>query len=208
MNSAIRILVSDPHGAIVRHLTSLSVEDRFQRFGAALDDAALARYAAALDFGRDRLFCVFDENERLAGLVHVRLDWRRETAWAGVSVSPGSRCQGYGYALLCVAVLDARRAGRTRLALPGLAENRIMLHLARKAGLSVIDEFGKPGAYVALGEPAARAPAPQRSTTARRLRAVMVGMLLPIFGLDMAVMLAAGAACSTCKPPLVAAARR
>ena len=39
------------------------------------------------------------------------------------------------------------------------------------------------------------------------LRAVMVGMLLPIFGLDMAVMLAAGASCSTCKPPPVAAAK-
>jgi len=145
MNAAIRTLASDAHDAIVRHLTSLSAEDRFLRFGAVLDNDAIWRYTATIDFGRDKVFGCFEE-ERLVGVAHLRREWRRDSAWAGISVAPGSRCRGYGYALMCVAALEARRCERRRLALPGLAENHIMLHLARKAGLSVIDEFGRPGA--------------------------------------------------------------
>jgi len=204
MNAAIRTLASDAHDAIVRHLTSLSAEDRFLRFGAVLDNDAIWRYTATIDFGRDKVFGVFEE-ERLVGVAHLRREWRRDSAWAGISVAPGSRCRGYGYALMCVAALEARRCERRRLALPGLAENHIMLHLARKAGLSVIGELGRSGAYVLLGEPEA---VPQRAPAGRRARSLLVGLLLPIFGFDMALMIAASAACDSCKAPQVTAAVR
>src|SRR5262245_52897087 len=149
VNAAIHTLAADSRDAVVRHLLGLTDEDRRLRFGTLLDDDALRRYAASIDFARDRVTGLFEAGDRFVGLAHVRLDWRRDTAWAGLSVAPASRGRGYGYMLLCIAVLEARRAGCSSLALPGLAQNHIVRHLARKTGLSIIDASGGRCAYLA-----------------------------------------------------------
>ena len=146
MNAAIRLLTSAAREQIAQHFNRLPAEERSLRFGAALDDAPIRYYVAGIDFARDRLFGVFEEGESLAGVAHLRLQGRGGSAWLVVSVSPASRCRGYGYALLRAAAMEARRLACGRLALSGLAENRILLHLARKAGLSVINELGEVGA--------------------------------------------------------------
>lgn len=208
MNAAIRTLSSHSRDALARHLCQLSSEERRLRFGVALSDAAIEAHVAAINFGRDKLFGLFEEGDALVGVAHVALPAQSDGAELGLSVAAGSRCLGYGYALLCTAALQARRAGRRRLTMHCLAENRIMIHLARKAGMSVIGQSGEAGAHMALGDivlPAA--PDAARASAGRRVRALLVGVLLPVFVLDMALMLAAGSACDSCKPQLAAAQR-
>ena len=209
MNAAIRILTSPARDEIARHYTHLSAEDRLWRFGAALDDDALGNHVARINFARDKLFGVFEDGDALVGVAHLRLEALSDTAWLGISVAPGSRCRGYGYALLCAATLQARRAGRSRLVVPGLAENPIVVHLARKAGLSVINESGRPGSHIPLGKAPELASAHQaaRSIAARRARSLLLAALLPIFTFDMALMLTAGAVCASCKPQAVLSQR-
>jgi GNAT superfamily N-acetyltransferase len=209
MNAAIRILTSAARDQIARHMTHQSAEDRALRFGAALDDAAIGNYVAGINFARDKLFGVFEEGDALVGVAHLRLEALSSAAWLGISVAAASRCRGYGYALLCVAALQARRAGRGRLMLPGLAENPIVVHLARKAGLSVIDELGKAGTQIALGKVPQlhRLHRPAHASAGRKVRTLVIGALLPIFSLDMALMLAVSAACDSCKRPAVVSQR-
>jgi RimJ/RimL family protein N-acetyltransferase len=86
----------------------------------------------------------------LVGLAHVALDPGHRVAELGVSVDPSSRAQGYGFALLQRAVLHAANLGYRMLFMYCLAENGIMMHLAQKAGLTVVIERGEADARLKL----------------------------------------------------------
>lgn len=102
--------------AMVRHLLSLSPEDRALRFGAAKSDEAIAWHCAVLDWARARFLGVFAGKD-LVGLVELaapdlaRADWRE----AAISVAPSARRRGVGRRLLAAAADLARRLGCTRL---------------------------------------------------------------------------------------------
>jgi RimJ/RimL family protein N-acetyltransferase len=202
VNTALRTLASSARDEVAHHLLQLSAEDRRLRFGAPLSDAAIRGYADALNFARDKLFGVFEDGA-LVGVAHLALQSHGAAAELGVSVSPGSRCRGYAYALLCISAQHARRVACRQLDMRCLAENHVMVHLARKAGMIVISGLGRAGAYIALGGEPAGQPVQslaQRSPTGRKPRAVLVAALMPAFGLAMALMVAVGTACDSCKP--------
>ena len=67
---------------------------------------------------------------------------------ASASIPP--RTKGYGFALLQRAVLHAANHGYRVLFMYCLAENRIMMHLAKKAGLTVVIERGEADARLKL----------------------------------------------------------
>ena len=69
----------------------------------------------------------------------------------GVSVDPTVRGKGYGFALLERVVLHATNLGYRTLFVYCLAENGIMMHLARKAGLTLVVEAGEADARRARG---------------------------------------------------------
>ena len=199
MNAAIRLLGSDSRDAIARHLRHLSLEERAARLGAPLDDHAIGRYVQGLDFVRDRVLGVIEDGA-LVGVAHVWLQAHGYAARVGLSIAPGSRCRGYAYALLCVAALEARRAGRTRLFMPGLAASPVMTHLARKAGFSVIDELGCASDWLALvGVPQLPAAPSPRGRSSRKARALVLAALLPLLALDFSLLIASSA-CHGCKP--------
>jgi hypothetical protein len=56
------------------------------------------------------------------------------------------------YALLNRGKLHAQNLGYKKLYMHCLAENQIMTHLARKAGMQVVTEYGEADAHVALNE--------------------------------------------------------
>jgi RimJ/RimL family protein N-acetyltransferase len=135
---------------ILRHLLDLPAEDRFLRFGHPARDEAIREYVARMDFERDRVFGVLAPDLALAGVGHLAYDPAAKTAELGLSVDPASRGKGYGYALLQRGVVHAANRGYRALFMHCLAENRVMLHLARKAGLSVIVSAGEADAKLAL----------------------------------------------------------
>jgi RimJ/RimL family protein N-acetyltransferase len=135
---------------IARHLLQLPAEDRRLRFGQQIRDESVLEYVNGIDFARDRVFGIQGDDLGLIGVAHLALDPAARIAELGLSVDPSLRVKGYGYALLHRSVLHAANLGYRVLFMVCLAENRIMMHLARKAGLTVVTEAGEADARLTL----------------------------------------------------------
>jgi GNAT superfamily N-acetyltransferase len=140
-------------GEIARHLLRLPADDRRLRFGAPIRDSTIETYVGDIDFDRDQAFGILASDLEPVGVAHLALDSGEESAEFGFSVDPASRGKGYGSALLQRAVLHATNRGYRALFMHCLAENRIVMHLARKAGLHVVVSAGEADARLALEEP-------------------------------------------------------
>ena len=133
---------------LYEHFLSLEAEDRRLRFGIPIGDSAVRAYVARIDFERDAVFAIFDDELRLAGAAHLA----REPGHAelGVSVLPGHRGRGLGGALLARAHLHARNWGVRTLFMHCLTENGTMMHLARKQGMDILAGRGEADAWLRL----------------------------------------------------------
>ena len=130
------------------HLRALDAEDRRLRFGIALADTAIDEYAARVDFARDVVFGVFDDDLQLAGAAHLaRADTHAEL---GISVLPACRGRGVGAALLSRAHVHARNWGIGALFMHCLIENGAILHLARRQGMRIVAGSGEADARLEL----------------------------------------------------------
>ncbi len=138
---------------IVRHLLRLPAVDRRLRFGAPMRDSAIETYVAGIDFAHDQVFGIFGADLELWGMAHLALDFESRSAELGLSVDWAVRGKGYGHALLQRAVLHATNRGYRALFMHCLAENEIMMNLARKAGLSLVVSSGEADGQIALAEP-------------------------------------------------------
>ena len=139
---------------VVRHLLRLPANDRRLRFGTPMSDDSIKAYVARIDFARDQIFGILGADLELWGLAHLALAPDDDTAELGLSVDWSVRERGYGYALLQRAVLHAtNRGGYRALFMHCLAENKTMMNLARKAGLSLVITQGEADGRLALGEP-------------------------------------------------------
>jgi RimJ/RimL family protein N-acetyltransferase len=135
---------------IAHHLLQLPAEDRRLRFGHQIRDDAVLAYVEGIDFARDRVFGIQSADLELIGIAHLALDPVKQAAELGLSVHPAARTRGYGFALLHRSVLHAANLGYRALFMYCLAENGIMIHLARKAGLTVVTEAGETDARLKL----------------------------------------------------------
>lgn len=155
MNPLLPILVREhsrvERVALERHLLDLGGEDRRLRFGTPLSDVAVRSYVARIDFERDAVFGVCDEELKLLGAAHVARGERH--AELGVSVLAGHRNRGVGGALLERACLRARNWGVRTLFMHCLRENAAMLRLARRQSMKIVTEADEADAWLAL-EPA------------------------------------------------------
>ncbi len=135
-------------GKLAAHFLALGAEDRRLRFGQPISDASVADYVERIDFGRDALFGVFDDELNLAGAAHLAR--AEDHAELGVSVLPAHRGRGIGGALLERAHLHARNWGIGMLFMHCLSENAAMMHLARKQGMRIAAASGEADAHLAL----------------------------------------------------------
>lgn len=159
MNIVTKELSRLQRDALISHFLALDAEDRRLRFGVGLSDHGVRDYVARIDFERDAVFGVFDDDMSLVGVGHVaRGDGFAEL---GVSVLPAERGRGMGGALLARAHTHARNWGEPSLFMHCLAENGAMMHLARKQGMRIVAERGEADAYLELppGDPASIANA-------------------------------------------------
>jgi GNAT superfamily N-acetyltransferase len=134
--------------ALEMHFVALHTGDRRLRFGIPLGDSALRVYVQGIDFARDAVFGVMDDDLRLLGAAHLaRGDGHAEL---GVSVLEGYRSRGIGGALLARARTHARNWGVRALFMHCLTENAAMMHLARKQGMDIVAEAGEADAWLNL----------------------------------------------------------
>ena len=148
--TVVQKLTSMQRPAMLRHLQTLSHEDLRLRFGTYMKDAALEQYVNRIDFTHDKVFGIFGRDMLLTGMAHLALDRDHRYAELGLSVEPAQRGKGYGLALLNRGKLSAVTRGYTTLFMHCLAENRIIIHLARKAGLKLVTEQGEVDAHLKL----------------------------------------------------------
>jgi RimJ/RimL family protein N-acetyltransferase len=134
----IRSLAKRHRRRIVRHLLALTSSDRYLRFGHAVKDGQIQRYAESLDFELDELFGVFNRRLELIACAHLAYPregagWQ-DTAEFGVSVLDRYRGRGLGSRLFQICCLHARNRQMRYLLIHALAENAAMLHIAERAG--------------------------------------------------------------------------
>jgi len=150
MSTVVQKLSPLQRPAMLQHLKTLSPEDLRLRFGAFMTVTAIEQYVQHIDFSHDIVFGIFGRDMELIGMAHLALDRDHHYAELGLSVEPAHRGHGYGLALLSRGKLGAITRGYTTLFMHCLAENKIMVHLARKAGLKLVTEQGEVDAHLQL----------------------------------------------------------
>jgi len=139
---------------ILNHLLKLNDEDRRLRFGTQTPDEVIRHYVEGLDFDRDVIFGVFDLDLKLIGMAHLAYlpehKGQARAAEFGVSVLPEGRSQGLGTALLQRSAVHSRNTNIETLYVHCLANNKAMMHLAQKAGMTVEYAYGDADACLKL----------------------------------------------------------
>ena len=146
----IRLRPSD-RDALRAHYIALSSEDRRLRFGAPIHDEGLAAYVDRIDFGRDGVFAVQDDELRVIAAIHVAVG--DGPAELGLSVLPGARSQGLGDALLKRSATWLRNRGELAVYVHCLSENAAMMHLARKNGMRIAHDGAESDGRLELAQP-------------------------------------------------------
>jgi GNAT superfamily N-acetyltransferase len=147
---------------LLMHFLALDTNDRLLRFGSVLPDELITRYVQKLDFSRDAVFGVYDDNLRLQGVGHLAFAAResmpslreatdkRRIAEFGVSVAASARGLGIGSRLFERAAIHCRNEDIDTLYMHCLATNQTMIHIARKAGMEIQRSYGEADAYLKL----------------------------------------------------------
>jgi len=139
---------------ILQHLLQLNDEDRRLRFGSQTPNEIIERYVKGLDFNKDAIFGIFDLNLKLIGMAHLaylpEFKDQARAAEFGVSVLPEGRGQGLGTALLQRSAVHSRNTRVESLYVHCLSNNKAMMHLAQKAGMSIEYAYGDADAYLRL----------------------------------------------------------
>ena len=141
---------------VLTHLLALSGADRYLRFGYAAQDAQIHHYVAHLDFGRDRVFGIYNRKLCLIAMAHLAYTHEPTStscAEFGVSVLPAWRGRGFGTELFERAVLHARNDHISLMLIHALSENTAMLHIAQRAGATVERLGSESEAYLSLPSP-------------------------------------------------------
>jgi GNAT superfamily N-acetyltransferase len=146
-----------------KHLLRLDAESRRNRFGGAVSDEFIRRYAESAALS-DVIIYGFFVDDVLRGAAELRLLERAGDAEAALSVEKPWQSRGVGTALLERVLLAARNRQIERLHMLCLAENRRVQQLARKFGAELSFE---PGSVV--GE--MKAPRPTPMSVMRELAA-------------------------------------
>jgi len=144
-------LHSTDRKALIEHFLALGADDRRLRFGASLSDDAVRNVEERIDFSRDEVFGVADDDLRLVGVVHVAFYPRK--AELGLSVLPAWRGKGIGDAIFERAVMHLTNRAVREVFVHCLNENAAMMHLARKHGMRVVRDGPETDAYLVLPRP-------------------------------------------------------
>lgn len=132
------------------HLRRLPPNDRQFRFAHAhVTDEIIDRYVTTIAEADLILGCFLDD--RLAAAVHVA--FAEDIAEIGVSVDPDYRNQGIGAELFRRASHWARNRRARKLYTLCQSDNRAMLALAHKLGMTIHRESGTAEAFLALPPP-------------------------------------------------------
>jgi RimJ/RimL family protein N-acetyltransferase len=147
---------------LLMHFLDLDNSDRLLRFGSILPDELITKYVQRMDFNRDTIFGVYDDNLALVAVGHLAFAPREalplvanatlkaRVAEFGASVSASARGRGMGTRLFERAAIHCRNEDVDTLYMHCLASNQTMIHIAKKAGMEIQRAYGEADAYLTL----------------------------------------------------------
>lgn len=147
---------------LLMHFLSLDDNDRLLRFGSELSDETITRYVQKLDFSRNAVFGVYDDDLNLLGAGHLvfrpkethsallGVTTKARIAEFGVSVVPHARGRGIGVKLFERAAIHCRNEDVDVLYMHCLGANQTMIHIARKVGMEVRRDRSESDVYLQL----------------------------------------------------------
>ncbi|HEY4318067.1 MAG TPA: GNAT family N-acetyltransferase [Herbaspirillum sp.] len=146
---------------LLKHFLALPADDRLLRFGSIVSDEVITRYVDRIDFSHDKVFGVYDRRLRLLGVGHLSFAMRDQVidssvtvkariAEFGVSVDSAARGMGVGSALFERAAIHCRNADVDTLYMQCLSSNKVMMHIAKKAGMEIHRDYGEADAYLKI----------------------------------------------------------
>jgi RimJ/RimL family protein N-acetyltransferase len=164
-HALVRELTAVDRERLLTHFLALDEDDRLLRFGQIVPDHVIENYVRSIDFTRDTVFGVFDNQLQLVGhLAYLPVEGDKRTAEFGVSVLESVRGQGIGSKLFERAAIRSRNTHVTMLYMHCLSRNSTMMHIAKKAGMKIEYSYGEADAYLTLP------PADQSSIIAEMLQ--------------------------------------
>jgi GNAT superfamily N-acetyltransferase len=131
-----------------RHFNALGADDIRLRFGTPMASEQLDKYVDGIPIGKDIVFGVYSDDLALIGVAHLAC-WPG-AGELGLSVLPQYRGLGIGSALFARAVMRARNMQIVELFMHCLAHNKGIMHIARKAGMHIVQEHAEADAYLEL----------------------------------------------------------
>jgi RimJ/RimL family protein N-acetyltransferase len=149
----VRELSSGDRERLLKHFIALDEDDRLLRFGQVVPDHVIENYVANIDFSRDTVFGVFDDQLSLVGVGHLAylpVEGKKRTAEFGVSVSESARGRGVGSRLFERAAIRSRNTRVSMLYMHCLSRNATMMHIAKKSGMKIEYAYGEADAYLSL----------------------------------------------------------
>jgi GNAT superfamily N-acetyltransferase len=149
----VRELSSIDRERLLKHFLALDEDDRLLRFGQIVPDRVIENYVANIDFSRDTVFGVFDEQLNLVGVGHLAYlpaEGDKRTAEFGVSVLESARGKGVGSHLFERAAIRSRNTHVSMLYMHCLSRNSTMMHIAKKSGMKIEYAYGEADAYLSL----------------------------------------------------------
>lgn len=146
---------------VLKHFLALDGPDRLLRFGSKLSDERITHYVEGIDFERDTVYGVHNFAFRVVAVGHLAFAPKEQSpgkaataktsvAEFGVSVSHSARGLGLGSKLFQRAAIRCRNMDVDTLYMHCLASNKVMIHIARKAGMEIQKEYGEADAYLRL----------------------------------------------------------
>lgn len=158
-------LTTQDRPAIIRHLLSLSLDDRVLRFSTAISDEGIVNYCGRWNFARDIVEGAVSDGH-IHGLIHLPVYDERDdlVGELGVSVEAESRQRHIATRIAARVLERARNRGLARVYINFLVRNRAMMALANRFTTNVEFERDEAQAIIALGsaatQPVAGAIAP------------------------------------------------
>jgi RimJ/RimL family protein N-acetyltransferase len=149
----VRELSSGDRERLLKHCLALNENDRLLRFGQIVPDRVIENYVANIDFSRDTVFGVFDDQLILVGVGHLAYlpeEGNKRTAEFGVSVTESARGRGVGSRLFERAAIRSRNTRVSTLYMHCLSRNSTMMHIAKKSGMKIEYAYGEADAYLSL----------------------------------------------------------
>jgi GNAT superfamily N-acetyltransferase len=142
MTVAVQRLNEGVRAALVAHFLALPMKNRCLRFATLLAPRVIAAYVDGIDFGRDAVFGVHDEQSALVGVAHVAFE--DDLAELGLSVLPAHRSRGVGGALFNRAVAHVRDRCIPRLFMHCLSGNAPIMRIEQRFGMDIVEGAAAP----------------------------------------------------------------